>query len=356
MNLDFDPKKDYYDILGVSKDADQDEIKKAYRKLAMKYHPDRNKDNKAAEEKFKDINEANDVVSDAQKRQQYDAFRAGGWSFGWFWGGWFGWGGFWDVQFGWVDLWDLMWGMFGWWGGRRRWWPIKWDDLILQMTLSFEDMYHGVTKKVTYARQVQMDGLDEDSCETCGGRWVVAQQVRTPFWVMQSQWACPTCGGMWMSYSKDGSPVENFWLEESREELEVVVPAGIKSGSKIRYSGYGNAWVLWWPDGDLYIKILIRGHDKRSRDGADMYIDADVDITQAVLWGKISVPHPDGAVEVVVPKWLQVGEHIRIAKKWFPHKWVVLDTIWDFVIVPYIKIPKRLSKEQESLRKWLQKG
>ncbi len=352
MNLDFDPNKNYYDILGVSESADADEIKKAYRKWAMKYHPDRNRGDDSAEEKFKEINEANEVLSDSSKKQQYDAFRSWWWGFGWFWWWGFGWGWFWGTQFWWVDLGDLIWGMFWWWGSRRGW-PQRGDDLILQLTISFEDSYHGLKKDISYARLVKAEWVEEKTCAQCNGSWMIAQQVRTPFWVMQSQAGCPTCEGAGKEYYKDGNKLEHGGLEEQKESISVNIPAWIKSWSKIRYPGKGNGWLHGWPEGDLYIKILVRWSDVWRREGNHLLTDIDISIFDAVLWGEVEVKHPEGPVKVKIPKWLQVGENIRVSWKWFGEK-KLLSSWGDMVVVPNIKIPKRLSKDQEKLWKELQ--
>lgn len=349
MNLDFDPQKDYYKILGISENADADEIKKAYRKLAMKYHPDRNRDNKEAEEKFKEINEANEVLSDAQKKSQYEAYRR--WDFG---AGWFWWFGGWQWWFQWgVDLWDLLWWFFGgqWWGWRR-WGPQQGDDLILQLVISFEDAYHGLKKQVTYSRMVQAEGVTTKSCETCNGQWVVAQQVRTPFGMMQSQAACPTCAGAWMEYYRDGTKISWWWLEKKSEELTVSVPAGIKSWSKIRYSWRWNTGMNGWSTWDLYIKIVVKNSEVWKRDGDNILIDAKVSVFDAVLWWEIVVAHPDGDLKVKIPKGLQVGEYVRINNKWFGEKWL-LSSKWDMIVMPKIQIPQRVNKAEEKLWKQL---
>ncbi len=353
MNLDFDPKKNYYDILWVSEDADEGEIKKAYRKMAMKYHPDRNKWDATAEEKFKEINEANEVLSDSSKKSQYNAYRNGwGWSFWGMWG-WWGFGGMWGGQFGGVDLWDLIGWMFGgWW--RQRSWPTRGDDLILQLTINFVDAFHGLSKKVSYARYTEAKWVDKKTCETCGWAWAVAQQVRTPFGVMQSQATCPACQWAWSERFKDGTKISGWGLEESKEDIEVNIPAWIKSWSKIRYAGMWNAGGLWWPEWDLYIKIVVKSSDKRRRDGENLVVQADVTLFDAVLGGEVDVPHPDGNITVKVPKGLQVWEYIRVSNKWYGEK-SLLKWKGDMIVHPNIKIPKRLSKKQEKLWKELQK-
>lgn len=352
MNLDFDPKKNYYDILGVSEDADADEVKKAYRKGAMKYHPDRNKGNAEAEEKFKELNEANEVLSDSVKKQQYDAFRkgdfwaAGMWGFGWWWGfGGFGWGG---QQ---VDLGDLLGGFFWWWWGRRTG-PERWDDLLLQMNISFEQSYHGLEKEVSYGRAVQADGVESKTCETCHGQWVVPQQVRTPFGVMQSQAACPTCEGVWQEYYKDGKKISGGGLESKKIKVKVKVPAGIKSWSKIRYPEKWNESHNGGTTGDLYIKIMVKTSDKWKREGDNILVEIDISVVDAVLGGEVEIPHPDGKLKIKIPKGLQVGETIRIPNKGFGKKWL-LKSKGDMVVMPHFKIPKRLSKKEEKLWKEL---
>lgn len=195
--------------------------------------------------------------------------------------------------------------------------------------------------------------LEKKSCDTCGGVWVVAQQVRTPFGVMQSQWACPSCEGAWTEWYKDGVKVSGNGLVESKQEVEVNIPAGIKSWSKIRYPWMGNGGYFGGPEGDLYIKIVVKSSDKRRRDGDNLLVGADITLFDAVLWGEVEVPHPDGPVKVKIPKGLQVWEYIRVSNKWFGEKWL-LKNKWDMIVSPDIRIPKRLSKKQEKLWKELQ--
>lgn len=361
MNLDFDPKKNYYDILWIGEDAEADEIKKAYRKLAMKYHPDRNSWNAEAEEKFKEINEANEVLSNQQKKSQYDAFRkwwGGFWDFWWFWGwGFWGWGfGGGSVDFG--DLGDVIGSFFGWgfgggWGARRAG-PQKWEDLELQWTISFEDAYHGVEKEISYSRLMPAEGVSAKTCPSCEGRGVVVQAVQTMFGVMQTQSACPSCGWAWQERFKDGKKVASGGLEKQEQSLTVKVPAGIKTGSKIRYPGMGNHGRNNGSAGDLYVKIVIKWHDMRRRDENNLLVDKEVSIFDAVLGGTMDVEHPDGNVTVKIPKWLQVGEYIRVAGKGFGEKGMLWNRKGDMIVMPKIQIPKKLSGKEEKLWKELQ--
>jgi molecular chaperone DnaJ len=249
----------------------------------------------------------------------------------------------------------LLWGFFGggfWWGGWRRAWPERWDDLILQLTISFEEAYHGLKKEVSYGRLQQAKWVTTKSCEDCGGRGVVAQQARTPFGVMQTQATCPSCAWAWAQYYKDDVKVSNGGLEQVSEKLEINIPAWIKAGSKIRYAGRWNTWVLGWETGDLYVKILIKWSNVWKRDDQHLLVDIDVTIFQAVLWWEIQVPHPEWEMKVKIPKWLQVGEYIRVSGKWFGEKWL-LKSRGDMIVIPTISIPKKLSKQEDKLWKEL---
>jgi molecular chaperone DnaJ len=344
-NSDIDASKDYYKIFGISEDASDDEIKKAYRKLAMEHHPDRNKGNKVSEDTFKDINAANDIIWDPQKRQQYDAMRKGG-----FWGWWFGGGGFWWGWFWWwgfqVDLGDLMGGFFWWWGRSG---PIEGDDLVLQLTINFEDSFHGASKTVSYSRAKMATDVTKQSCSTCGGRGVVAQQVRTPFGVMQSQGACSSCSGAGDLYYRDGKRISDGGLEKKSQEIKIDIPIGIENWTKIRYTGMGNDGPMGGPSGDLYVKIMIKGSDKWKRDGTNLIADIEISIYDAVLGATVEVDHPDGKMSVKIPKGLQVGEYIRVAGKGFWEKWL-FSKRGDLVVKANIKIPKKLSGKEDKLR------
>lgn len=347
--MDFDPSKDYYASLWVSESASQDEIKKAFRKLAMQHHPDKAGWNKA---KFQEVNEANGVLSDEKKRQQYDMYRKGWWWMWWFWWGgwWFGW--FWGAWFE-VDLGDVMDQFF--WGGRgwSRGWPQPWEDVQIGLDISFEESYLGITKTIQFARKVKAADVSEEECPTCKGRGRVTQQAQTMFGVMQTQNVCPTCQWSGKLYTKNGKKIPGG-LETITEELEVKVPAGVKDNVYIRYSGKWDNGQGWWSAGDLYIHIKVKPSSLYKRQGDDIYTSVELSVFDLVLGNEITVAHPEWAIRVKIPKWTQVTDKVKIAKKWFWDKWL-FSKVGDMYIIPKLHIPKKLSKEQEKLWEELQK-
>lgn len=353
--MDFDPKKDYYKILWVSEDATEEEIKKAFRKAAVQHHPDKKWGNK---EKFQEVNEANQVIWNKQKRQQYDSFKKG-----WFW--WFdGMSGSWwfgGFQSGWAtfdfgDLWDLMWGIF-WWGFGWWWsqWPKKWDDLKKKITITFDESYLGVSKKISYVRLKVVQWAEERKCDTCNGSGRVVKQIQSPFGVMQTQSSCPVCSGSWVSYYKNGKKLENWGLEEVKEILEVKIPAWIKNDVYLKYSGKWDEWANWMPAWDLYLQIKVLESSDYIRKGDDIYFTQEVSIFDLVLWWEYEIKHPGGKIKIKIPKWTQVDDKIKVSAKWFS-QWWLLSRKGDMFIIPKLKIPRRLSKEEENLWKKLQKG
>lgn len=350
--MDFDPKKNYYEILGVSETATADEIKKTFRKQAVKHHPDR----WGSKEKFQEINEAYQVLSDDQKRQQYDMYRkgwfgSGGFDFGGFWGGngaQFDFGGFWDIG-------DLLWWMFGgfWWGSRTKK-PTKWEDLEKHIEITFEESYLGVKKKIAYTRNVKVDWITGENCSRCNGTGRVTQQAQTPFWVIQSQAVCPECSGFWKIYKKDGKQLQNGGLEARKEVLDIEIPAGIKSGSYLKYAEKGSEGLWNIPTGDLYIKIFVAESPKYTRKTDDLYVKSDVSLFDLVLWGEVEVSHPEGKVKVKIPKGTQVGQKVRVAWRGFWEKGLFKGK-GDMIVELQVSVPKKLSKEQEKLWKELQK-
>ena len=354
--MDFDPKKNYYEILWVWEDASQDEIKKAFRKWAVKHHPDR----WGSKEKFQEINEAYQVLSDEKKKQQYDLYRK--WGFSWGFWGWQGWFDFWGFGGGWAsfDFWgfgDLLWGMFWgdfWWAWRKRK-PTQWEALEKHITITFDEAYLWTRKKIAYTRKVKISWVSEEKCSHCNWTGRVSQQAQTPFWVFQTQSACPNCSWTWVIYKKDWKVLTNWWLQDKKETLDLEIPAGIKSWSYLKYTGKWDEWIWNIPAGDLYIKINIEESNKYSRKQDDLYTTAEVSLFDVVLWWEVDVQHPEWKIKVKIPKWTQIGQKIRVWWKWFGEKWL-FNKRWDMIVELKISIPKRLTKEQEKLWKELQKA
>jgi len=350
--MDFDPKKNYYEILWVSEDATDDEIKKAFRKAAVQHHPDKKWWNK---EKFQAVNEANQVIWNKQKRQQYDSFRK--WWFGGF--GWwdFGWFQTWWASFDFGDLWDIVWNIFGWWFGGFGWesrWPSRWEDLKKKVTITFDESYLWVTKKISYTRKKIVQWAEKKSCDTCGGRGKVTKQVQSPFGVMQTQSVCPVCGWSGSLYFKNGKKLENGWLEEVKEVLEIKIPAWINNDVYLKYSGKWNDGQNGMPAGDLYIQINVTENQNYIRKWDDIYVNQEVTIYDLVLWWEYEIAHPSGKLKIKIPKWTQLDEKIKISGKGFGEGGM-FSKRWDLFVIPKLKVPRRLSKEQEDLWKKLQK-
>lgn len=316
-------KRDYYEILGVSKGVDEKELKKAYRKLAMKYHPDRNPDNKEAEEKFKEINEAYEVLSDPEKRQRYDQFGhdgvngqfGGGQGFGG------GFGGFEDI-FG--DVFgDIFGGGFG--GSRsRRRGPERGADIKQRVSIRFEDAAFGKKIEIKLNRTEECDechgsgaknSSGKKTCPTCGGTGQVRSVQRTPFGNIQSTRTCSHCNG-------EGEIIENPCPKchgkghtRKVKTIEVDIPAGIDDGQMIKVSGQGEVGSKGGPRGDLYIVVNIKEHEFFTRDGFDVYFEMPITFPQAALGDEIEVPTLDGKVKYTIPEGTQTGTVFRLREK-----------------------------------------
>ena len=343
--MDFDPKKNYYDILGVSEDATQDDLKKAFRKAAVKHHPDRGWD----KAKFQEMNEAYQVLGDDKKRSQYDAYRKWGFS-GWFGGSqwWYDFGG--QGGFGWfdgVDLGDIFGSMFGgWFGGQWSQRSFSGEDIQIGITITFEEWYLWTTKKVSYSKESKIAGVVDTTCPHCHGRGKVARNMQTPFGMMQTQTACPECDGIGKTYTKDGRPISSPF-EMVKGVVEVNIPEGINDGVYIKFAWKWNQW-LNGQDGDLYIQISIKSSPLYQRNGDNLYIKVPVTLFDLVLWGEVQIQHPEWKIKVKIPKATQIGDMVKIAGKGFG-KSGIFGKKWDLFINPKVEIPKKLSKEEEKL-------
>lgn len=312
--FDFDPQKNYYDILGVAEGATEDEIKKAFRKQAMQHHPDKGGD----QEQFKKINEAYQVIGDAQKKQQYDAVRHGnygggfwGWGQGWFGGfGWFGDGA--NFQFGGGDMndifGDLIGGIFGGGGFSNR--PRKGDDVELQLNVSFEQAYTGLTKEITYQKVTEFDP-------------------------------------------------QSRHMIQSNDTVTAELPAGIATGQYLKFTGKWHAGRNGGPAGDLYIKIYVKPSAQYERQGDDIVAVAEVSIVDLVLGTEVTVSHPETKMSVKIPKGTQVTDIVKVSGKGFPKLGkggVFGSKHGDLLVKLRVSVPKKLSKEHEKLWKELRGG
>lgn len=351
--MDFDPSKDYYKSLWVSEDASADDIKKAFRKLAMQHHPDKKGGDKA---KFQEINEANGVVGDEKKRQQYDSYRKWGWGFwgGGMWWGFGGFGGFWWWQGGFeVDLWDVMDQFFGGGRGRQATWPQPGEDIQLGLEISFDESYNGVSKTIEFSRKTKIKDSKEEECPTCKGRGRVTQQSQTIFWVMQTQNICPTCQWSGKLFIKDGKKIPG-WLEITKEELTINIPAGIKDWVYIRHTGKWDAGIGGWQVWDLYVQIRVKTSNIYTRKWDDIEMKVELSIFDLVLWAEITISHPTGNKKIKIPKGTQISDKVKISTLGFASKWI-FNKHGDLYVIPKLHIPKKLSKQEEQLRSELSK-
>ena len=358
-------KRDYYEVLGVSKTATDEEIKKAYRKLALKYHPDYNPGDKSAEEKFKEINEAHEVLSDPEKRKRYDQFGFAGVdpnyaaSQG---GGAGGFGGFGGVDLG--DIFgDIFGGGFGGFGGGARAnpnAPRKGQDIRVRITLSFDEAVHGCKKNITITRQQTCTecsgsgaapGSQPETCPDCGGRGYVIQQQRTPFGVMQSQQPCTRCGGKGKIIKNPCKVCHGSGRVATKKTLEVSIPMGIDDDQSFALRGMGDAGANGGPAGDVIVMVTVRPDELFQRDGYDVWVTIPITFSQAVLGDNITVPTIDGKVEYTLPEGTQSGTTFRLRGKGIPN--VNGRGRGDMYVKCDVEIPKKLNKTQrEALKKF----
>ena len=343
--------KDYYDILGVSKNASKKEIKKAYKKLAKQYHPDLS-DDEGSEEKFKEISEAASVLTDEEERAKYD--RSGhnayteGQKTGF--GGQSGFSGF-DFSdfsgdsFNIDDIFDMF---MGGGGGRRR--QRRGDDKRYDITLDFEEAALGVDKEITFRRKVHckecdgQGGHNPTSCTTCNGRGVVQQVQRTALGAMQTQRRCPDCGGKGKTYEEKCSACRGAGITSEKETVDFHIPAGVDNGTRMRLRGKGDA-ARDTPPGDLYVFISVNPHDFYQRDGRTIKVEIPISYTQAVFGDKIDVPTLHGDVELKIPKGTQSNTTFRLSGKGIKTR----RAKGDQQVTVRVDVPKSLSSEQKDI-------
>lgn len=351
-------KRDYYEVLGLSKGASEDEIKKAFRKLAKQYHPDINKA-ADAEEKFKEVNEAYEVLSNPEKRANYDRFGHAGVD------GNFGGGSYGGYQgFNMDDLNDIFssftggFSNFGFGGSRQRRnnGPIKGDNRYSSMTIDFLDAIHGVDRVIHVEVDKKCDSCDGtgaysksdvETCKTCGGSGHVTRQTRTAFGIMQQVVECPDCHGSGKQIKRKCEKCGGEGYIHSNEEVEVSIPAGISSGQQIRIAGMGERGINGGPNGDLYIEINVRPHQYFVREGNNIHIKVPISAVDATLGCSIDVPTVHGDVELTIPAGTQPNQQLRI--KGYGVKDVRSSNMGDQYVEVEVTIPKKISKEEKEL-------
>ena len=353
-------KRDYYEVLGVSKGASEDELKKAYRKLAKENHPDLHPGDKECEARFKEINEAYEVLSDSDKRAKYDQFGHaafdpnqgfGGGGFG----GFEGFGGFGDI-FG--DIFGGFGGFGG--GGRNPNAPRKGDNLRATVNIKFEEAAFGVKKEVFVAKVEQCpdckgmgcaEGTTAEVCPDCKGTGSVKTTQRTPFGMVQSTGQCPKCKGRGKIIHTPCKSCRGVGSVRRQHKVTVSVPAGIDDGQTISLRGQGNAGINGGPAGDLLITVLVQPHARFERDGASILLEQEVSFAQAALGSEIEVPTLDGKVKLNIPEGTQPGSVFRLKGKGVPY--LRANGRGDQFVTVKVAVPKNMSSAQkEALRQY----
>jgi molecular chaperone DnaJ len=351
-------KRDYYEVLEVARDATEDDLKKAYRRLAMKYHPDRNQGDSAAEAKFKEVNEAYDILKDGEKRAAYDRFghsafdqAAGGPG-----GGFGGQGGF--AGGGFEDIFEEMFGRFGGGGGgggrRRREASGRGADLRTHVEVTLEEAFAGAKKTVRIPTSVQCEACtgtgaeggtaSAQTCTTCNG----AGKVRAQQGFFLIERTCPTCNGQGRVIKNPCKVCQGAGRTQRERTLSVSIPAGVEDGTRIRLAGEGEAGLRGAPAGDLYVDVGIKPHPLFQRDGSNIFVRVPLRMTQAALGGSVDVPTVDGGrARVTIPAGTQAGDQFRLRGKGFS---VLRSAVrGDMYVQVSVETPQNLTAKQREL-------
>lgn len=350
-------KRDYYEVLGVSKGSSDEEIKKAYRTAAKQYHPDLHPGDKEAEQKFKEVNEAYEVLSDSEKRARYDQFghagvdpnfNAGGGSpFGQ------------DMDIG--DIFNSFFGGFGGFGGGRRAnpnAPRRGNDVETQITITFEEAAKGCKKTVSYNNIVTCDdchgtgaqkGTQAKTCTACGGTGRVTVSQRSPFGVVQTQRSCDACRGKGKIVDNPCRSCNGNGRKRVNKKVEITIPAGIDNDQMLNIGGHGNSGINGGPAGDLHVYIRVKRHTIFERRGDDVWCEMPITVVQAMLGAEIVVPTLDGKVKYTVHEGTQQGDVFKLKGKGIPH--IHGRGRGDQYVKMNIEIPKSLnSKQKEAVK------
>ena len=361
-------KRDYYETLGISKGATEAEIKSAYRKKAKEFHPDLNKDNPDAETKFKEVQEAYSVLSDANKKQMYDQYghagvgsssAGGGSGFGGFGGGFSGsgFGGF-------EDIFDTIFNGAGF-GGFSNYGEDpatrvrRGSDSLMRMSIDFDEAIYGTEKKFTLDVVEECDechgrgGFDSETCSTCRGSGTITTQQNTILGSFVSKSPCPDCGGLGKTYKRKCSECNGKGKIKKNKKITINIPAGINTGDRLRVSGKGNPGQNGGENGDLYIEFIVGNHEFFLRDEDDIYLEVPLSITEAALGCKKTIPTLYGNVKFIVSAGPDSGDKQRIKGKGIDNEYH--HTKGDMFVIFKVITPKKLSRSEKDLFEKLEK-
>lgn len=351
-------KRDYYEVLGVSKTATEQEIKSAFRKKAKQYHPDLNKDNPDAAEKFKEAQEAYEVLSDEQKRKMYDQYGhagvSGSASSGF---GGFGGAGFDASDFDFGDIFDNIFG--GGFGGftsngrssKSR--ASRGSDLLMRINLSFDEAIYGCEKDINLDVVEECSechgegGFDPETCERCHGSGTITTEQHTILGSFVSKTTCPSCQGEGKIFKTKCNTCRGKGRVKKNKTITVNVPAGIDNGNRLRVSGKGNPGTNGGPNGDLYLEFYVDEHEYFVRDGDDIYLEVPITITEAILGCKKTIPTLYGNVKLTIPSGVDSGDKQRIRGKGIDNK--NKGSKGNMYVIMKVITPKKLSREQKKL-------
>ena len=307
-------KRDYYDVLGVSKSADNKEIKKAYRKIAIKFHPDKNPGDKQAEEKFKEAAEAYEVLSNNEKRQRYDQFGHAGMK-----GGPGGFGGGMNMEDIFSQFGDIFGGGFGGFGGSRGGRGVmKGTNLRIRLSLNLKEILEGVDKKIKVTRLVQAKGLKFETCVSCNGSGQVLRVTNTILGQMQTSTTCQVCNGSGKVIKERPSGSDANGMVKEQETVKITIPPGVEDDMQLKVSGKGNAAPFDGINGDLLVLISVEEHESLIRDGQNLHFDHYISFADAALGTTSQIPTINGKVKIKIEKGIQSGKILRLKSQGLP--------------------------------------
>jgi molecular chaperone DnaJ len=337
-------KRDYYEVLGIERNANESEIKKAYRKLAIKYHPDKNPDDKSAEDKFKEAAEAYEVLSNAEKKARYDQYGHAGM------GGAGGFGGGMNMDDIFSQFGDIFGGGFGGsFGGGRSGGSraARGTNLRVKMKLTLDEIASGVKKKIKVNKLVNAEGVTFKTCQTCNGTGRIMRVAQTFLGAMQTQSTCPTCQGAGKMIDKKPADADQNGLKRQEEVIEIEIPAGVEEGMQLSVTGKGNAGPFNGYPGDLIVVIEEAPHEELRRDGENLHYEAFINFVDAVLGESIEIPTVNGKAKIKVEPGTQSGKMLRLKGKGLPR--LQQHGSGDLFVHINVYTPTKVSKEEREL-------